>query len=247
MLHEGRPKEAMEHFREALRLDPDMEFARGGIVEAMKARWWPYGLLLRLWLRLGRFGRKGQWAIVVGLVLVVNLASRVGKESPSLKPWTDGLTTVYFWFAVATWTAGPVFDLLLHLNRFGRLALSRDQRRGATLIGAILLGALGCLGLAAAGWKDGVAFATGFVLLMLPASAVFSCAPGRPRWIAAAVTLVLAAIGAGILGFEIAVAANALRASDAAPAVALLVPAFLWGCVLSTWVLGIARGIETRH
>ena len=37
LLHGGQPGKALEHFREALRLDPDLEFARAGMVEALKA------------------------------------------------------------------------------------------------------------------------------------------------------------------------------------------------------------------
>src|SRR5262245_38453287 len=37
-LRAGDSQQALEHFREALRLEPNLEFARAGIVEAMKAR-----------------------------------------------------------------------------------------------------------------------------------------------------------------------------------------------------------------
>src|SRR5690349_19950882 len=38
LLHGGQPKQAMLHFREALRLDPTNSWAKAGIVEAIKAR-----------------------------------------------------------------------------------------------------------------------------------------------------------------------------------------------------------------
>ena len=38
LLEKGDPKKALEHFREALRLDPENEWARRGTVEALKAR-----------------------------------------------------------------------------------------------------------------------------------------------------------------------------------------------------------------
>ena len=38
LLHQGQTKKALEHFREALRLEPGMEFARAGIIEALKAQ-----------------------------------------------------------------------------------------------------------------------------------------------------------------------------------------------------------------
>ena len=36
LLHEGKPKEALHHFREGLRLDPTSNHARAGVVEALK-------------------------------------------------------------------------------------------------------------------------------------------------------------------------------------------------------------------
>ncbi len=48
LLHMGDHKAAMEHFREALRLNPNMEWARQGILEALRARNPIYRILLKL-------------------------------------------------------------------------------------------------------------------------------------------------------------------------------------------------------
>ncbi|MDB5311521.1 MAG: tetratricopeptide repeat protein [Gemmataceae bacterium] len=42
LLHARQPAEALTHFREALRLDPTNEWARDGLIEALKARYWVY-------------------------------------------------------------------------------------------------------------------------------------------------------------------------------------------------------------
>jgi tetratricopeptide (TPR) repeat protein len=47
MLERGDHRKAMEHFREALRLEPTMEWARAGIVEALKARNVVYRVMLK--------------------------------------------------------------------------------------------------------------------------------------------------------------------------------------------------------
>ena len=47
-----------------------------------------------------------------------------------------------FAFLMLTWISSPLFNLLLRFNRFGRLALSRDQRIASSWIG-------GCFVLAA--------------------------------------------------------------------------------------------------
>ena len=66
LLHDGDPRKAMGHFREALRLDPGMEWARAGIVEAMKARSLIYRIFLSYFLFMNRLSGNAQWATVCG-------------------------------------------------------------------------------------------------------------------------------------------------------------------------------------
>src|SRR5262249_51238586 len=54
MLHAGQPQQALEHFREALRLDPGMEWARAGVVEALQARNFVYRWMLAWFLWMSR-------------------------------------------------------------------------------------------------------------------------------------------------------------------------------------------------
>src|SRR5581483_9313344 len=66
LLHAGDPKKAMDHFRESLRLDPAGDWAKAGIVEALKARNVVYGLMLRYFLFMGRLSGGARWGLVVG-------------------------------------------------------------------------------------------------------------------------------------------------------------------------------------
>ena len=54
LLHRGDHAKALEHFREALRIDPELDWARAGIVEALKARHLIYRVMLRFFLWMGR-------------------------------------------------------------------------------------------------------------------------------------------------------------------------------------------------
>ena len=58
LLHAGDRAGAQDEFRESLRLDPESNWARLGLVEALKARNPVYRLLLRGLLRMGRVGRR---------------------------------------------------------------------------------------------------------------------------------------------------------------------------------------------
>src|SRR5262249_29946498 len=66
LLQEGEAGRALHHFREALRLDADFDMARQGVIEAFKARYLIYQLLLRFVLWMSRMSRRRQWTILVG-------------------------------------------------------------------------------------------------------------------------------------------------------------------------------------
>ena len=78
LLERGEPKKALEHFREALRLDPDNDWARQGIVEALKARNVIYAVMLKYFLWMSRLSGRVQWAIILGLRYDCMLPRAVG-------------------------------------------------------------------------------------------------------------------------------------------------------------------------
>jgi len=146
-LERGQPKPAMEHFREALRLDADNDWARHGIVEAMKAG----NILYRVFLKWLFLIMKLPTNVAIGLVVVglfaVNALSQVGESWPAAAPFITALIVLYLAFAVLTWVADLAFNLVLQLNRYGRLALSDQQRKTSLMFGAWMCGALVAAGL----------------------------------------------------------------------------------------------------
>lgn len=230
LLRESRPAPAIEHFREALRLDPSMEYARIGIVEAMKARNPIYRPILRFFLWMGSLQGRSQMWLILGLFFGVRLLRTIARSNPSLAPFLYPVIFLYLAFVLMTWVADPLFNLLLRLDRFGRLALSREQLQASNWFG-------GVLGLALLSLVVGLVtlsqtlllMALGAAALILPVTAVFRCRPGWPRWTMASYTALLVVAMAvclyrgatmGFLGFA------------------------LLGSVLSTWVgsgLSLAR------
>ena len=86
LLHRGDPRKALEHFRESLRLDPDLEWARAGIVEALKARYVVYRWVLMYFLFMARFSERAQWIILLGGYLGYRMLINVAKSHPPLAP-----------------------------------------------------------------------------------------------------------------------------------------------------------------
>ena len=226
LLHQGDPRKALEHFREAVRLDPTMDHARAGIVEALKARNPLYGLLLKYFLWTSRLSRKAQWAVLVGGVLLRgSLAELAGRYA-----WAVPLLYASLAFVLMTWLAMPLFNLALRLNRFGRLALSDEQVRASNWVGGVLACALLGLGIWLAGGRaEALLAGIGCVLLLIPVSGIWNCDPGWPRTAMAVYTGVLAMVGAGAFVW------------------ADLAWVFILGAVLSSWAGVILASVRPRR
>jgi tetratricopeptide (TPR) repeat protein len=199
LLHDGKPQEALTHFREALRLDSDFDLARQGVIEALKARFVTYSLLLRLFRRLARLDRRVQWGLVAGGAVVSLALPAAAAAWPLLAPVVWPLLAVYLVFGMLIWVAEPLFNLLLRLDPSGRLALSPEQRAASNWVGACLLASAAFLAAwlaTAAAWPV-LAYASGLCLLLtLPTAGVFDCPPGRPRRLMTAYAVAVAAVGA---------------------------------------------------
>src|SRR5688500_12150250 len=111
------------------------------------------------------------------------------------------LLGLFYVFVYLSWTAHPMFNLMLRFDRFGRHVLSADQRLGANWFGGVLL-----LGAAAVAWwvvgKSDVGLYAAIMLAILSicVAATFG-RTGRHRAILGACTATLAAlaVGAGLL------------------------------------------------
>ncbi|MDH7569696.1 MAG: tetratricopeptide repeat protein, partial [Armatimonadota bacterium] len=173
LLHQRRHREALECFREALRLDPQLEWARLGVVESLKARHLLYGWMLRYFLWMSRLGTRAQWFFVLGAWLVVRQLNALARDVPALRPFVMPAVVLYALFALLSWTADPLFNLLLRLNPYGRLALSREQIAASNWVGGVLLAGTG-LFLAGLGLKNRAAVVGGIVIgsLIVPLSGI---------------------------------------------------------------------------
>lgn len=145
-LHGNNPKKAVVHFEEALRLEPDNDYARSGLVEALKSGNPIYRVFLIYLLWMGRLSPTARWCIILGGYAVYRLADRASYAWPSASPYLTPLTGLYFAFAVLTWMANPFFNLLLFFHPKGRYALTASEWK-ASLAAAVLLfiSAGGCI------------------------------------------------------------------------------------------------------
>jgi tetratricopeptide (TPR) repeat protein len=239
LLHRGDHEKALEHFREALRIDPELDWARAGIVETLKARHLIYRVMLRFFLWMGRQSKVAQWVVILGFVFGRSILASVAQAHPALAPFLVPVLALSFAFLMLTWISSPLFNLLLRFNRFGRLALSREQRVASNWIGGCFL--LAAVSLVAYLVRPTVLASFGMVyfgLLLLPLAVTFGQAPGRPRRLMAAYTAALVLMGMPVLSLILLDRASPWQNVELA---SKLFEFFVYGAVLSTWISAFFR------
>ncbi|HVI47282.1 MAG TPA: tetratricopeptide repeat protein [Chitinophaga sp.] len=185
-LEAGDHRKALEHFRESLKIDPNQQWAKSGMVQAMKARYWLYRQFLNYSFFMGRQKAGTQWIIIIAIFVLTQVASRVYFP----------IYVLLALLAVSTWLIAPVSNLFLRLNPYGRYALTAEQTRVSNLVGILLLVALLS---AAAFWITGIAGILALCIcagvLLLPVSSMYASQSVKGRRIFRIYTLSLAGLG----------------------------------------------------
>ena len=119
-LHQGQHLKALEHFKTALQIDPLNDWAKAGMLEAMKSKFLPYRLLLQIMLKLEGLGRSAQWAAIIGGYVVFRLLSGLAKENEALRPLLVPVLILLGLLFLSTWILGPLMNLYMLTNPYGR-------------------------------------------------------------------------------------------------------------------------------
>ncbi len=194
LLEQGNSQQALNHFREALRLDPDMDPARNGIIESLKSRHIVYRQVLKYFFWMSNFSPRTQMLVVLGAWFVVNLLSRVRESLGPAEVLVTPMLYLYLAFVLLSWLSDPFFNLILRLDSYGRLALDRRQKKQANALAV-------CLAVAAAflvsyfivSNENLLVGALWSVLLAIPATNIYEVRKGRPRLTMTVVTIALSA------------------------------------------------------
>jgi hypothetical protein len=186
-----------------------MEWARLGIIEALKARHVIYRFCLKYFLWMSRLSPRAQWGIILGLFIGARIVRAVGRTHPEARMVTTPLLIAYALFVYMTWVSDPLFNLLLRLNPVGKYALTQQERTRADATGLCLLCAVLAL-VAGIVWDLPSAFIGGLMSLamVIPISGTLGLGPGRTRSIMALYTVALAGVAAASLMVSMPLAGN---------------------------------------
>lgn len=145
-LEKGDHKKALEHFREALKLNPENESAKAGLVEGLKARYLFYRLFLKYAFWISNLKGKLQWVVILGFYFGSRFLNALADRNPSLEPFIKPIILAYTLFALSTWVITPLSNLFLRLNVYGRYALTKDEVKSSNLVAVSLT--IGLVGVA---------------------------------------------------------------------------------------------------
>ena len=221
-LQRNQHREAETHFREALRLDPDFEPARDGLLNSFRARSPIYRTYLRYCFFMQRLSAKSRWAVILGLYFMVRLARQI--------PGGFIISALYMLFVLWVWVAKPFGNFFLLFDSFARYALRPAERREALAVGGGLLAGLAILATGAALAAEHTVFlGLGCIAASFPLSMTFTNG-SRPG------AFLFGTVGAlTLLGALLQFLAGHVPLIDATAAMTIFGAGVL-GCVASTWL-----------
>jgi tetratricopeptide (TPR) repeat protein len=173
-LQAGQYDRAQTHFREALRLNPESEFARQGLIEAFKARSRIYRIYLRWNLWMASRSSSFQWGVVIGLYVLMRFSRALfqGKYAPVAAI----VAVLYFIFVLWVHIARGLGNLMLLTDRFARHALTRGETREALAVGGCVVLAVLCGAIGAVLWGP-IGSETGLMLLIFAGAMLAAAIP----------------------------------------------------------------------
>ncbi len=235
-LQRGDHRAAETHFREALRLSPDMEGARQGLLASFRSRSPFYSGYLRYCLWMGRLKEKAQWAIILGVYLGFRLIRMIADMySTNL---AIAIVALYLLLVLWAFVANAVGNFILLFDRFARFALRRNETIEAVVSGGgVVVGLLFlCAGFALQ-MQWALLLGGALALGAIPWSMVFTNASRVG-------VILFGAVGLTVwLGAATVLTGNAMGSKAIEGAGLTLLGAGAFGVVLSTW-LGSVRALR---
>jgi tetratricopeptide (TPR) repeat protein len=140
-LEKGKHKEAAYHFREALRLHPNLENAQAGLKQALKSRIPPYRWLLQYSFWISNKGKNLQWILPFALFALIRIIIAILGKDNYLSTAALLVMGAYLLFVVTSWVINPIANFTLLFNRDGKYALTNSEKWSAIIsVAALIVG-----------------------------------------------------------------------------------------------------------
>lgn len=136
-------KKSLEAFSTALAISPNSHYAKEGLIEALKAKYWFYKLFLAYVFWLSRLDKRTQGFFVFGIYILIRILRYVAESVPAIEMPVLIIVVCYSIFALSTWIITPLTDLIFRFNKYGKHLLSGEEKKATnysmfSLLAAVL-------------------------------------------------------------------------------------------------------------
>lgn len=183
-------------FKEALRIDPDMEYAREGLKHSYRARSAFFRLFLRWTFYVQSFNEKHRFLLVISLVVGFNIMKGVASVIHPLL--VVPVVIIYYTFLFGSFISSGLANFFILKDPVARLSLDRSEKVEGIAIGILVFG--GLLGLLVGffiPFHPVAAMGGTMLATALPASMLFTNSSAKGQLVFGAITF--AALTTGIV------------------------------------------------
>jgi tetratricopeptide (TPR) repeat protein len=197
-LENGNNKKALEHFKEALQLDPNFEYAREGMSTVLKSKNFFYRWYLKYSFWIAKQSSTNQWAFIIGLYVVYRVSFKVLSEN-DMTYLAFPLMLAYLLFALGGWIMEPLSNTILNFDSYGKYLLSKNAKISGFIFGTLLvLGLISIVAFYLLKIDYALVLAATFICALLPLSRAFLLNSKKAQMIGISYGVIM--IVAGIIG-----------------------------------------------
>ena len=190
--------EAENLFKEALRLDPEMQHAKSGLKESFRARSSFYRLFLRWAFFMQRFNEKNRTLIIIGLVIGFRVLRTLAAAVHPLL--VIPVVLIYYIFIFGTWLSSGIANLLILKDPVARMSLDPGEKAEGVAVGVLFIGGLITMTIGVALDMMPLAIAGGTLMIAtIPATLIFTNESPRGRLVFSAAMVAILGLGAYVV------------------------------------------------
>jgi tetratricopeptide (TPR) repeat protein len=140
-IEKGKHILATNHFREALRINPNYSSAKAGLKEAIKSKIPPYKWLLQYSYWYNNQSQKFRWIIPVSLFIVIRIIANLTPKDGMFSSIGAVVVSLYLLFVITSWIINPIANFFLLFHKDGKYALTATEKyTSITVISSLLKG-----------------------------------------------------------------------------------------------------------
>ncbi|PQJ77669.1 tetratricopeptide repeat protein [Polaribacter porphyrae] len=127
-LENGNTKGALHHFKEALAIDPNFDYAREGMSTALKSKNFVYSWYLKYSFWMSKKSSKQQWVFIIGIYLAYRFSVKL-LSNTEYTFLVIPIIIAYLLFALGGWLMESLSNAILIFDNYGKYLLDRDQQK----------------------------------------------------------------------------------------------------------------------